>query len=128
MTDQLEVQIQTARGECADARNAAALPLVFNDVAAQKATDRDESQLRASLPQIPGGWPTVRLPVLRAATLSGAVAKAIAQFQDPDARTITEEQMFNGRGIAEKECKLKLAIVVGKDADEVDVSDGLVCG
>ena len=122
-----ETQIQTALAEIVKARDDAAAPLTFTAEAAKASDDRSEAQFRANLPQVPGGWTTVRDGILKASVLFGEVAKAIARFHDPTATQITLDQMATARGLAEHECKLNVATKKGKHFIEVTVLDGIIC-
>ena len=121
-------EVETAKSEIAIAREYAAAPLLFSSEAATLLTDRDDGQLRANLPRIEGGWTTVREGVLRAAGLTGEVAKVLARFENENAEEITEEQANLARTVAERACKLKLAKDQQKDPDELSVEQGYVCG
>ena len=119
--------IKAAIAECSAARSRAAKPLVFSKEAVASLEGRSDGQLRASLPRIPGGWTSVKDEVLRACTLVGSVAKQIAQFQNPDATEISEEQAGLARSVAEKACRLRLAEKSKKAATAVGITEGLVC-
>lgn len=123
MTD----DIANALAECIAARQAAAAPLKFSAEAAAEANQRSESQFRANLPLIPGGFAAARTNLLRAATLFGAISKAIALFHDPAATEITRDQMASARAVMERECRFKVAAVARKAPDAVGVAEGLVC-
>jgi hypothetical protein len=121
-------EIDTALAEIASARNYAAQPLTFTTDASDLLEERGRGQLEATLPDIAGGWETVRDAILSAAGLVGEVAKAVALFQDANATEINVEQAALARTVAERACRLKLAADLQKDPEDLDVSDGWVCG
>jgi hypothetical protein len=121
-------EVGAAKSEIAIAREYAAAPLLFSNEAATLLTQRDDGQLRANLPRIVGGWTTVRDGVLRAAGLTGEIAKTLARFEDTEAEEITVEQATLARTVAERACKLKLAKDQQRDPDELSVEQGYVCG
>jgi len=113
--------------ECNQARDNAANPLHFSADAAAESDDRSRGQFRANLPRINGGFPAVREGLLQAFALYGAVAKMLAQFDDPAAAEITVEHMRIARIVSERACKLRLAGKTNKAVESVSASDGLVC-
>jgi hypothetical protein len=123
----MPTDIDTLISACIQARNAAANPLVFSDDATQKANNRTRGQFSQSIPQIPGGVPAVQTAVLNAASLFGALAKTIALFHNPNASVISSDDAEIARAAMESACRFKVANIAGKDPNDVDVSDGLVC-
>jgi hypothetical protein len=126
-TTELEHEIQIALNEIAIARDAAAAPLRFNPAAAAASDEQSRGQFEANLPQIDGGFATVRDGLLAASALFGATAKALAQFQDVRATDISVEQMELAREFAEAACRLKLAQRHGVRPSDAGVREGLVC-
>src|SRR5688572_10179488 len=125
ITDQ---QIEDARRQIVIARDAAAAPLTFSAAAAAESDEQSRGQFRASLPSIRGGFSgDVRDGLLKASALFGAIAKALAQFQDVRAAEINVEQMRMARAVAQKACRVRLADMTGKRVDEVSTAEGLVC-
>ena len=122
MADEIDLMLD----ECDAARAAAALPLVFTDAARLMARNRSEAQFRANIPLIPGGFTKIRSGILKASTLTGARAKAFAEFHDSD--VIEVEHMARARTEVEKECKIRVGRIVGKPPEAVGVSDGVPCG
>lgn len=120
-------EIEDAIAVIATARDEAAKPLVFTKEAAAASDQRSKSQFEASLPQIDGGFETVRAGLIRASTLFGEVAKAVARFHHPNATEIRLDEMSSARAFIERECKLRLAKKKGKAVEDVSVLDGLVC-
>ena len=120
-------EIQSALTEIAIARDAAAAPLRFTPDAAAASDEQSRGQFLANLPQIRGGFATVRDGLLGASALFGATAKALAQFQDVRATEITKEQMELAREFAEAACRLKLAQQHGVSPSNAGVREGLVC-
>jgi hypothetical protein len=124
MPDEFDVAV----GKIAAERNKAALPLTFEEAATLEANERSDGQLRASLPQITGGFATVEETMLRAGTLVGQLAKALMLFHRPDAQTIDLERARTARAIGEEACRLRLADLAQKPPSDVSIRDGLVCG
>ena len=122
MADDVEVALK----ECIAARAAAAKPLVFSTEALEEANQRTESQFRANLAKV-GGWTAARDSMIRASTLYGAVAKAVAIFHNPDAKEINVENQASARRLMEQECKFRVARSAKKAPNAVTVADGLVC-
>jgi hypothetical protein len=118
-------EIEQAVAELEKARNAGAKPLVFSPDATTAQNDRSRGQLRATLPLVKGGWPTVRAAVTRTAGLVGTVSKNIAHFQDEKATEITVEQASMARELAEHACKLTLSAALGRAPA---VAEGFICG
>src|SRR5690349_21372659 len=127
MHHDIEKEIAAALEQIVIARDAAAAPLTFATDAAAESDQRSADQFRASLPQVKGGFATVKKGLLHASSLFGVLAKTIAQFQDPAATQINLDQMHIARAAAEKACRLTLATQKGKTPTTVDVSDGLIC-
>ena len=127
MPTDLDSQIASALGEIVAARNAAAAPLHFTAEADKASNDRSVTQFRATLPKVTGGFATVRDGLLRASTLFGTLAKAIAQSDDPAATQINVQQMSIARAAAEKACRLTLAKQKNKSVESVGAADGLIC-
>jgi hypothetical protein len=119
-------EIKRAVKECIAARKAAAAPLVFNAKALKIANQRTLAQFTANL-QAVGGWKVARPALLKASTLFGAVAKAIARFHNPKAKVIGVDEMASARVLMEQECKFKVAKSKKKHPSAVTTSDGLVC-
>lgn len=120
--------IDRALDECEAARAEAAKPLTIHPDATADARERSEAQFRRSLPQIPGGWQTVRRNVLKASSLYGTVGRVLALFHDANATEIMPAQMETARMVIERECKFKIATKKGRPLDKVGARDGLVCG
>ena len=114
--------------ECDAARAEAALPLKFTEEARLQARNRSEAQFRANVPLIPGGFTKIKSGILRASTLTGALAKAFALCHDPDAVDISPKIMARARTEVEKECKIRVGAKLGKPPEAVGVSDGVPCG
>jgi hypothetical protein len=119
--------IEAAVAACIKVRNAAAAPLVFSSDATSEANDRTKAQFEKNLPKIQGGFQTVEPAVLKAAGLFGALAKTIALFHDSNAKEISKDDAMTARLAMERACRFKIAKAAGKNPDEVDASEGLVC-
>jgi len=119
--------IQAAVNECIEARVKAAAPLKFSSEANQIANARTLGQFTANL-ETAGGWTAARPALLRAATLFGATAKAIALFHNANATEISKDEMASARELTERECKFGLAKLKRKPHTAVTANDGLVCG
>ena len=124
---ELDLEIESALNEIGIARDAAAAPLTFTAAAIAASDEQSRGQFRANLPQIPGGFATVRAGLLSASALFGATAKALAQFQDVRATQITQDQMELAREFAEAACKLKLSQLHSVPVSATGVKEGLVC-
>ena len=120
-------EIRAAVDECIKARTAAAAPLKFTAQALEFANKRTLSQFTANL-EIAGGFSKAGPALLKAATLFGATAKAIALFHDPNAKEIDMTAAASARKVVEEECKFGLARRTGKHPTAVNSRDGLVCG
>jgi hypothetical protein len=120
-------EIDTAVAECIEARAEAAKPLKFNREALDWAHTMTHGNFTENLARV-GGWETAGPNLLRAATLLGATAKAIALFHNPRATEINIHAAKTARAIVEKECRLGLASRTGRHPDTVGVADGLICG
>lgn len=128
MPEVTKQQIEDALREIVIARDAAAAPLRFTADAAAASDEQSRGQFQANLPSIKGGFAgDVRKGLLEASALFGAIAKAIAQFQDIRAIEINTEQMELARAVAQKACRLRLADATGKRLDELSPTEGLVC-
>jgi hypothetical protein len=119
--------VQSAVDHCIEARVRAAAPLVFNAEALKFANERTLAQFTANLATA-GGWSKAGPALLKAATLFGASAKAIALFHNPGATEIDLDAAASARKIVEAECKFGLARRTGKHHATVGAPDGLVCG
>lgn len=119
--------IQAAVDACIQARENAAAPLKFNAQALQMANERTLAQFTANL-ETAGGWKAAGPALLRASTLFGATAKAIALFHNEHATEIGVDEMADARMLMEKECKFGLAKKKGKHHTVVTARDGLLCG
>src|SRR5215467_4781254 len=120
-------EIQAAVDECIKARAAAAAPLKFNAEALEFANRRSLGQFTANLATA-GGWKGAGPALLKAATLFGATAKAIALFHNPHATEIDLDAAGAARNLVEQECKFGLARSKGKHPTAVNSRDGLICG
>jgi hypothetical protein len=120
-------EIDAAVAKIAERRRRGAEPLVFSEEATLEANERSDGQLRASLPNVPGGFAAVEEPMLRAGTLVGQVAKALMQFHDPSATEIDVQRAREARKIGERACRLRLADLTGRPPNQVSVREGLVC-
>ncbi|HXI29537.1 MAG TPA: hypothetical protein VNG89_13960 [Vicinamibacterales bacterium] len=127
MPDDPDPAIQAALDAIVIARDAAAAPLVFTPDAAKASDDRSIAQFRANLPLVNGGFAVVKEGMLHASALFGALAKTIAQFDDPAATVINLEQMSIARTAAERACKLTLARTLNKALESVSATDGHIC-
>jgi hypothetical protein len=121
-------EIDAAVVRLATERDAAALPLRFNREATDEANERSDGQLRASVPNIPGGLRAVEDVLTRGAKLVGQVAAALTLFHDPAATEINADRARTARILGEEACKLRLADLTGKPPSQVSVRDGLACG
>ena len=119
-------EIQAAVNKCIKAREEAAAPLKFNAEALAFANNRTHDQFAANLERA-GGWKAAGPAMLRAATLFGATAKAIALFHNPQAEEIDKDETITARTLMESQCRFGLAKRKGKDPAAIDVNDGLVC-
>lgn len=119
--------IQAAVDQCIRAREEAAAPLKFNAAALKFSNDRTLHQFTANLAAA-GGWEAAGPAMLRAATLFGATAKAIALFHNPRATEIGLDEAGTARDVMERECRFGLAKRKGKHHTEIGVADGLICG
>ena len=119
--------IQAAVNQCIKAREEAAAPLKFNAEALKLANDRTLGQFTANLATA-GGWKKAGPALLRASTLFGATAKAIALFHNERATEISVDEMAKARELMEKECRFGLARRTGKHPTAVTAGDGLLCG
>ena len=119
--------IQAAVDQCIKAREEAAAPLKFNAAALKFANERTLTQFTANLAAA-GGWEAAGPALLRAATLFGATAKALALFHNPRANEIGLDEADTARTLMEHECRFGLAKRTGKHATAIGVPDGLVCG
>jgi hypothetical protein len=120
-------EIETAVDECIKARAQAAAPLTFNAEALKFANERTLAQFTANL-ALAGGWRAAGPALLKAATLFGATAKAIALFHNSRATEIDIDAAAGARKTVEEECKFGLAKRTGKHPTAIKSSDGLVCG
>src|SRR5215471_6156128 len=121
------ITIQEAVNQCIEARVKAASPLVFNAEALKFANNRTLAQFTANL-EIAGGFAKAGPALLKASTLFGATAKAIALFHDPNTKEIDMTAAASARKVVEEECKFGLARRTGKHPTAVNSRDGLVCG
>ena len=119
-------EIKLALKACIAARSTAAKPLVFNAKALKMANQRTLAQFSANLAAV-GGWKAAGPALLKASTLFGSVAKAIARFHNPKAKVIGVDDMASARVLMEQECKFKIAKSKKKHPNAVSTSDGLVC-
>jgi hypothetical protein len=119
--------IQAAVNLCIEARAKAAAPLKFTVDALKQANERTLGQFTANLERA-GGWKKAGPALLRASTLFGATAKAIALFHSEDATQIGLDEMVAARELMEAQCKFGLARRTGKHHTAVNASDGLLCG
>jgi hypothetical protein len=119
--------IKAAVAECTKATEAAALPLTFTAEARQIAVDRTLAQFTMNLVTA-GGWKAAGPAMLKAATLFGASAKAIALFHDDKATVIGVDDMAAARELVEDQCRFGLARRMKKHPAAVTTRDGLVCG
>lgn len=123
----VEAEIATALPLMEAARNKAAEPLKFSAAAAKVSDDRSKGQFRANLPVIQGGFASIKEGLLAASTLFGSLAKALAQFENPDAKEISVEQAQFAREMAERQCKLRVAKKLNKSEAQVKAADGIPC-
>jgi hypothetical protein len=119
--------IKAAVNECINAREKAAAPLKFSAEALKQANDRTLAQFTANL-EAAGGWKAAGPALLRASTLFGSTAKAIALFHNEHATEIGVDEMADARNLMEKQCKFGLAKRKGKHPTALRASDGLLCG
>jgi hypothetical protein len=119
--------IQAAVNECIKAREKAAAPLKFNAEALHSANARTLGQFTANLERA-GGWKKAGPALLRASTLFGTTAKAIALFHNEHATEISVDEMAAARELMEAQCKFGIARRTGKHHTAVNASDGLLCG
>jgi hypothetical protein len=118
-------EIEDAVKECIAARVEAAKPLAFSAEAKKFADDRTLAQFTANLGRA-GGWKAAGPALLKAATLFGATAKAIADFHGAD--KIGLDAAASARKTVEEECRFGLAKRTGKHPTAVNSKDGLICG
>ena len=119
--------IHAAVNECITAREKAAAPLKFTAEALKSANERTVGQFTANLERA-GGWKKAGPALLRASTLFGATAKAIALFHNEHATEINVDEMGAARKLMEEQCKFGLSKRTGKPLAAVNAADGLLCG
>jgi len=123
----MAVDIKAAVNQCIKARENAAAPLKFNAEALEAANARTLAQFTANL-ETAGGWEAAGPALLRASTLFGATAKAIALFHNEHATEIGVDEMADARTLMEKQCRFGLAKRKGKHHTALSARDGLLCG